>query len=475
MTNIGIDAISFYVPDIFLPIKSLSEKRGISFDKLNKGLGLNKMAVADINEDTATFCANALIKLFETNQINPKDIGRIYLGTESALDSSKPTSTYAVEILEKNLIATYGERSLKNCDVLDMTFACIGAVDALHNSLDWVNGGENRKAIVVASDLSKYELNSTGEYTQGAGAVALLISKNPAILTINNTWGIATKSENDFFKPRRTFSKNSLLAELIDNLELKHDEKSLSKLLANSNFWKNSNELIEIFKEEPVFDGQYSNSCYIQRMEEALDHFKSQEQINFLEDWNHLIFHLPYAFHARRAILSTWLEWIKENNKINILIDEIGEIDDDIETWNKKASKSTLFNDFIESKIAAGEKASTEIGNMYTASIFMSLLSMLSVHYKNNITIDNHKIGFIAYGSGSKSKVFEGIVQKNWKTKIQDISLFDYLNNRKEISIDDYEKIHNHELKEPISDLKIRLSHKETSTNNLGYRIYKNT
>ena len=57
-------------------------------------------------------------------------------------------------------------KTFKNCDILDMTFACVGAVDALHNSLDWVKQDSSRKAVVIASDLSKYDINSTGEYNE---------------------------------------------------------------------------------------------------------------------------------------------------------------------------------------------------------------------------------------------------------------------------------------------------------------------
>jgi hydroxymethylglutaryl-CoA synthase len=473
MKNIGIDSISFYTPEIFLPIKTLAKERGISYDKLNKGLGLERMSVADINEDTATFCANALIKLFIDNNLNPKEIGRIYLGTESALDSSKPTSTYAVEVLEEKLKNKFGDRSLKNCDVLDMTFACIGAVDALHNSLDWVRCGNKRKAIVIASDISKYELNSTGEYTQGAGSVALLITENPRIMVINDLWGIATKSESDFFKPRRSFKKEKLLDELINSLEIDKDRKSISKLLSNSEFWKDSNNLVEVYKEEPVFDGQYSNICYTNRMIEALDHFKSQKNTNFLMDWERIIFHLPYAFHGRRMLFKTWLNWIEENNLLCKLEDELNESKQDSKDWYKKASKSKIYRQFIINKISCGEKASTQIGNMYTASIFMSLLSMLSNSYLNNIKLDQKQIGFIAYGSGSKAKVFEGVIQKNWQSKISQIKLFKYLNSRKEISIENYEMIHKNELKKSITNLNTRLSHKETGGNDLGYRRYK--
>ena len=55
MKKIGIDAISYYVPSIYLSIEKLSEHRNLDFQKLNKGLGLEKMAIADSNEDPSSF------------------------------------------------------------------------------------------------------------------------------------------------------------------------------------------------------------------------------------------------------------------------------------------------------------------------------------------------------------------------------------------------------------------------------------
>ena len=132
-----------------------------------------------------------------------------------------------------------------------MTFACIGGVDALQNTIDWVSRN-SEKAIVVSSDLSKYELNSTGEYTQGAGAIALLITENPSILTIDNAWGIATKSENDFFKPRRTLIKKDLINEIISKLNLNISDSDFEEKFSESIFWNNNSEIIEVFKDEPV-------------------------------------------------------------------------------------------------------------------------------------------------------------------------------------------------------------------------------
>ena len=251
MTATGIDAIAFYVPQLYVTMDNLAEARGIEAEKLKRGLGLQKMAVPNIGEDAATFAANALLNLITQNNIDPNEIGRVYLGTESAIDGSKPTATYAVEIVEKELAATYGERSFKNCDVVDLTFACVGAVDALQNSIDWVKQDQSRKAIVIASDVSKYDINSTGEYTQGAGAVAVLISHKPSIITINDVWGVAFKSEGDFFKPRRTYKKVDLLKSILSELDLEASSEKIAKFISttNSEFWSDINEFVEVFKE----------------------------------------------------------------------------------------------------------------------------------------------------------------------------------------------------------------------------------
>ena len=107
----------------------------------------------------------------------------------------------------------------------------------------------SRKAIVIASDIAKYKLNSSGEYTQGAGAIATLISSNPNILEINDTIGIGMQHVGDFFKPRRT-PKQYLIC------------KSLSNGISVQEITESSKEKMELFSEEPVFDGHYSNECY---------------------------------------------------------------------------------------------------------------------------------------------------------------------------------------------------------------------
>ncbi|MFV0178430.1 hydroxymethylglutaryl-CoA synthase [Empedobacter falsenii] len=434
----GIEAASIYVPHIYLPIKDLAIQRNIDPDKLEIGLGLKKMAVLDAHEDTATITANALLKLIINFNINPNEIGRIYLGTESALDGAKPTATYAVQLVESVLENQFGERPFKHTDVVDMTFACVGGVDALHNSIDYVRVNTAKKAIVIAADYAKYGLESTGEYTQGAGAVAMLISNQPDLIAFDNNWGIGMESVFDFFKPHQATSNRNIL----NALETTKSE-------------------IEIFSDEPVFDGQYSNECYKNRVREAYFNFKDQTNVEgkLYENWRYIAFHLPYAFQGKRMFSDVFaLENGQDNSNDNLKI----------------ISKSDEYKVLIKEKVEPTQRASSEIGNMYTASIFTAFLSALQVSTDNNEDLTGKTVGFISYGSGSKSKVFQGKIGEGWKDVMNKVDLFNYLKQREAISFEQYEDLHNKNQKTSINASKgFALDRIETEIPDLkGARYY---
>ena len=422
---VGIDDMAFYTPKLYLDIRELSEKRQIAFEKLKEGLGLHKMSLPDAHEDAATMAAEAIYELIVKNNIDPTTIGRVWLGTESALDMAKPTATYAVGMVQERLAAKFGPDCFRHCDVLDMTFACIGATDALLGTLDWVSARPDRIGIVVASDIAKYELESTGEYTQGAGAVAILVKSNPRLLRIHPVTGVATESVHDFYKPRR-----------------------------------------EKFSETPVFDGQYSNQCYQDRMTEALEHFRIEAVAGGLfkagqypaisERWARMAFHLPYSFHAKRIYTTQFVQerkmkgiWEKDIVKFGFLEPERATFPDEksfakaYAGFLKSVSESAVYRKFVKEKLEKAQRASSETGNLYTASIFLALMSTLSSDLAENVDLKGKRIGFVAYGSGSKAKVFEGVVLPGWQEIVKEFRVFEKLNNRKSIAYDNYIALHN--------------------------------
>ncbi len=400
----GIHDIAFKAPSLYLPIEDLAEARNIQSDKLKYGLGLLNMSVCDADEDIISLATGAVLNLLQQNpEIKPKDIGRIYVGTESSIDGSKPIGTYVHQ-----LVSQYFEnkgiesKALMHTDVVDMTFACIGAVDAMHNSLDWLRTEPDKVAIVVAADIANYDLDSSGEYTQGAGAVAVLLRKNPDLLSIDAKWGVAMKSEHDFFKPIR--------------------------------FEIRENKVVELHDEKPVFDGQFSNQTYQNRISEAWQHFGKEN----LLDFKSIVFHLPYAFHGRRIVTPLVLESLRKNGKLNAIIKEF-ELDENAPDFVKTFSKTTWYKNFVKQIVEPGEVLSSDMGNLYTASIFLSLMSSL---INQTYSVDD-EILFFAYGSGSKAKVFSGKLQRNFAKIIDKWDVSKEFNNREKIDFQTYLSIRN--------------------------------
>ena len=80
---VGIDDMAIYVPKLYIDYKDFAEARGIDPQKLEYGIGIKKMALVDANQDPACMAANACMRLMKKNDLNPQDIGRIYVATES--------------------------------------------------------------------------------------------------------------------------------------------------------------------------------------------------------------------------------------------------------------------------------------------------------------------------------------------------------------------------------------------------------
>jgi hydroxymethylglutaryl-CoA synthase len=409
------------------------------------------MTLPDTHQDTVVFGANALTKLILENNINLNEIARIYVGTESAIDSSKPISSFLIALMEQK----FGENTLSECDVVDFTFACIGGVDAMQNCIDFVTLNPTKKAIVITTDFAKYDLNSTGEYTQGAGALAMLITSNPRIIAFENNWATSTKGVFDFFKPYRTILKTAITGNV-----------------NNEPWFENLESEVEIHKDQPVFDGQYSNQCYMDRTRDAYFSFKKLKNTTetVYDSWKSIVMHLPYAFQGRRMLSEIYA--LDASNKIISGDEDASEYQNKL----KEISKSEAYKQFVNEKLMPAEIASSLIGNLYTGSIFMGLLSTLAHFYDIEKEISGSKFGFLAYGSGSKAKVFEGTIQADWKLAIAGINLFETIEKSFEIDFDTYNKLHKKEQKISIQTPKKEwvLDRIENEIPNLiGARYYK--
>lgn len=187
--NIGIDKIGFATPNYVLDLADLAQARNIDPNKFKVGLLQSQMAVAPVTQDIVTLGAQAAQAIL--SEKDKDQIDMIIVGTESSIDQSKAAAVFIHGLLDINPFA----RSI------EIKEACYGATAGLILAKTHIAQHPNSKVLVIASDIAKYGIASAGEATQGAGAIAMLISADPSILILHNDSVCQTRDIMDFWRP----------------------------------------------------------------------------------------------------------------------------------------------------------------------------------------------------------------------------------------------------------------------------------
>jgi len=457
----GIDDISIYIPRLYLDAGDFAKARGLDPEKLERGLGIGQMAIVDTNQDPACLAANACLKVMQKNKLTPDKIGRLYVATESSFDESKAMNSYVIGMLEQ----VYGEDTFGHCGGIECKFACVSGSYALYDNTNWIRAGESedKYALVVVSDIAKYDLGSSGEVTQGAGAIAMLLNEKPRLLSFDpKVTSTSIKNEYDFYRP--------------------------------------------FGKETPIVHGQYSNLLYLIQVKNALIDYKRKvketgliklkEGETILDHVDYLNMHLPYSNMGKKALaylvrhewraLPRWEKIIEEiGMEEPIPKDPRGTIEsvlEDAEFMTKDHQFTKLFTntkkyvELYESKLASSLIASKMIGNLYTASLYLGFRSSLEFEYQNGIDLKGKRVGFCSYGSGASAMIFSGVIQPEYAQVVKDMNLEAEIGPRTKLSLDEYEELH--ENKRTYEE-NIRSANKEfvivdvkTSTESRGERHY---
>src|SRR5215216_3216201 len=427
---VGIDDLAIYIPKLYVDYKDFAKARGIDPQKLEYGIGIKKMALVDTNQDPACMAANACLKLMQRNNLHPDDIGRMYIATESALDESKAMNSFVIGMLEQ----VYGESSFEHAGGIECKFACVSGSYALYDNANWIRAEENngKAAIVIVSDIAKYDIGSAGEYTQGAGAVAMLVKGNPRLLAFDQkVASTIIKNEYDFYRP--------------------------------------------FGKETPLVNGNYSNLLYLIQVKKAFDSYKEKairtgliELADGESITDHIDFfsvHLPYRRMGEKALayllrhewrhLPRWKDVIKEIGiQEPVQKDSRGTIESVLsdtefmkadEEFRRAFAKSSFYHEVFETKMASSLEASAIIGNLYTASMYMGFRSLLEFEDKKGTDLEQKRIGFSSYGSGSSAMVFSGMVQSQYKEIVSKMDLDAEIGPRQKLTIEEYERLHRNE------------------------------
>ncbi len=244
MTNVGIDLIHFATSDYYLGLDTFAKQKGIDYNKYKVGIGQEKMSIAPPDEDIVTLAAKAADPILQ--QINSNEITAVLFATESGVDQSKSAGAFL-----------HGLLSLpKRCRVIEFKHACYAGAAALQMAKVMVQANPKEQVLVIASDVAKYDIDSSGEATQGCGAVAMLVKHAPRLLELESGSGYYTDDVMDFWRPN--------------------------------------------YRSTALVDGKYSTKVYLNSLKHAWQHFTEETGKSF-NDIDYFCYHIPFTKMAEKA------------------------------------------------------------------------------------------------------------------------------------------------------------------------------
>ena len=407
--KVGISAITAYVPSYRVGLEDWCNWTDNSWDKISSIIG-SGFRMLGPDESIYTMAANAVLDLIIENKIEPSQIGFLALGTESSTDNS--AGTIIIKGMVNDELKNRGLSPISNqCEVPEFKQACLSGIYALKNAVRYVNSdAPEKKAIVVCSDIALYQIGSSGEPTQGAGAVATLIESNPKIAEVNTAFSGSSSEyrQIDFRKPIQYRAEN-LNGHSASDLDL------------------------------PVFNGKYSASCYIDGTISALSNMslnRGQSLSKLLNEAAAVFMHRPFHKMPMNAFSISYLYALANGDEddhqefydllaqANIQPEEIKkelkerpdlvtflqtDINKELFPKTNKALKSLNrikpFKDKVLSKIKLGNELTKEMGNIYSGSIFAWLAAGIEDSMKNGKDLNGKDGLLVGYGSGDAAEV----------------------------------------------------------------------
>ncbi len=412
--NVGIDSFGFHAPRHYLDIADLATKRNVDPNKFKKGLLLNEMRLPEIDEDVISLGLKAGYNALLRGNINPKEIDAVFVGTETMTYAAKSTSNIFAELLGVS----------KNSMTQDIYNACAGGTLAVLNAIALVEKGIIKKALVISADISSYELGSPAEPTQGSGAIALIITKNPRVATFSKKFGKISGNVNDFF--RRGNDKNAqVYGKYSTETYLNFQLRAYDDLV---------NNIGTFFADFYAFHAPFAKmatKCMQQIIEKRIMRNINDLIVDSKNDFATKIFRQLDSFMQNISVLPEYVYLkLKEKGYSSETIEKISD-------WVKLS---------VKGRVLPQLRVPMNFGNMYNASIWTQIAYIL----ENHATV-NDTLYFGSYGSGATCisgllKVkpeYKKIVKKGPTIK-------DYINDKTQVSVNDYEAWKKEEIKPKI-------------------------
>lgn len=444
----GISGFAAYFPPYRVCLDAWSEWTGNNPDKIRAVVGRG-FRMRGSEQSVYTLAATAVLRLIRNCGIDPGRVTYLGFGTESSTDNS--AGAVIIKGMVNDGLKALGLPVLpRTCEVPEFKHACLGGVYAIKSALRYLaTDGAGDQAIVVSADLAQYERGSTGEQTQGAGAVALLLEENPRIASVelDRTGKSSDYRTLDFRKPFLRFKETT------------------------PGHHGHLNDF-------PLFNGPYSTACYLEATVVALkDMFRKTEvpAADYLRNVEAIFMHRPYQRMPETGLALAYLFALGEGSAADVAelggycelagesldavrgemrsLPAIGEATPiagapDVEVFPKtmnvlRAFRGTAtFRTVVADKLRLGEAAVAELGNLYTASLPAWMAAGFEDALARGDDLTGKELLMIGYGSGDAAEAMPLHVVPGWAEAASAIGLAQALADVVPIGREQYEILH---------------------------------
>ena len=192
--KVGIVGYGAYVPKHRIKVEEIAKVWGTDAESYKRGLMLREKSVPAPDEDTITMSVEATRNALMRCDVNPLEIGAVYVGSESHPYAVKPSGTVLAEAI--------GATPEIHC--ADYEFACKAGSEAMFVTLSLVKAGEMRYALSVGGDTSQGAPGDALEYSAAAGAAAFIMGSEDLIAVSDYTYSFMTDTP-DFWRREYQF------------------------------------------------------------------------------------------------------------------------------------------------------------------------------------------------------------------------------------------------------------------------------
>ncbi len=186
---VGIVGYGAYLPRNRIKVEEIAKVWGTNVETYKRGLLLQEKSVPSPDEDTITMSVEALRHALTRANIFPKEIGALYIGSESHPYAVKPSGTVVAEAVG----------ATPECHTADYEFACKAGSESMFVAMELVRSGAIKYAVGIGADTSQGAPSDALEYSTAAGAAAFIFGSKDLVAECKATYAFMTDTP-DFWR-----------------------------------------------------------------------------------------------------------------------------------------------------------------------------------------------------------------------------------------------------------------------------------